>query len=232
MWRAVLVAALLSATPATAQTFIDAGRDGLLEAQTPPPADDTLAGAADLVAVLVVQGLRDGDVEVEARIDGDLPALTWALRALGPGYDPAYQPAAFALFDAVRVDMTRAVDMIKAQGAQRVRPHQRDPRVKPSLSIEGHGSNSWPSGRAAATRVWAGVLTDLFPERAPQLEAAADRSATLRLIGGVHYPTDLVEGKRLADMFLERLRANSTYRTQIQRAKVEMQTSASTKRKP
>ncbi|MDQ8755373.1 hypothetical protein RCO27_03950 [Sphingosinicella sp. LHD-64] len=207
------------AQPAAAQTFIDAERDGLVALASAPPADNSLAGTADLEAVFIVEALRTPELAREAALDGDMPPLDWARRALGPGYDPARQPAAFALFEAVRADMTRTVDVIKARGPQRARPHQRDPRVRPSLSIEGHGTNSWPSGRAAATRVWADVLADLFPERANSLRAAASRSAQLRVIGGVHYPTDLIAGFRLADVFLERLHANPLYQCRLAAAR-------------
>lgn len=216
MLKSMLAAVLVGiAMPVAAQTFVDAGRDGLLEMQEQPPADDSIAGRADVEAVLIIQRLRSPDAEREATIDGDLPARVWAHNALGPDYSPERHPAAFALFDAVRADMTKVVDDVKAKGAQRKRPHQRDPRVKPSLSVEGHGSNAWPSGRTAATRVWATVLSDLFPARGDVLATAARRSAELRLIGGVHYPTDLIAGERLADQFLVKLRANRLYRERL-----------------
>lgn len=207
--------AILAAAPAAAQTFVDAERDGLIAMMPAPPPDEGVAGAADLEAVYIIEGLRTPQLAREAAVDGDLPALEWARRALGPGYSPERQTAAFALFELVRADMTKVVDDIKARGHQRARPHQRDPGVRPSLSIEGHGSNTWPSGRAAATRVWAAVLADLFPERAEALHAAARRSAHLRVIGGVHYPTDLIAGYRLADAFLAKLRVNPLYRCRL-----------------
>lgn len=215
---AILIAATI-AVPAGAQNFVDAGRDGLIALVEAPPGDGSVAGAADLETVHIIEGLRTPAVEREAAIDGDMPALQWAERSLGPGYSPDRQPAAFALFELVRSDMTKVVDDVKAAGYQRQRPHQRDPGVRPSLSIEGHGSNAWPSGRAAATRVWAGVLADIFPERSDALVLAARRSAHLRVIGGVHYPTDLIAGYRLADAFLAKLRASPLYQCRLAAAR-------------
>lgn len=214
--RAWLIAlAVLVAAPAAAQTFVDAERDGLVTVAGQPPTDASREGVADLEAVLLVQRLRNRDVELEATIDGDMPARTWASRALGPDFTPERFPLSFELFDEVRADMTKVVDVAKAKGAQRKRPHQRDARVEPSLSVEGHGSNSWPSGRTAATRVWAAVLADLFPGRKAALDTAAARSAELRLIGGVHYPSDLVAGRMLAHAFLVKLRALPAYRSRL-----------------
>lgn len=165
--------------------------------------------------MLLVQRLRSPAQEPEAAADADLAPPALALRQLGVGYSAARYPLAFALFDAARADMTRAVDVVKARGPQRARPHARDRRVQPSLSIKRRGGNAWPSGRAAATRVWASVLGDIFPERRDALLAAARRSGELRLIGGVHYPTDIVAGERLADAFLARLRADPAYRVRL-----------------
>ena len=224
-----LLAALAVLAPsigAGAQTFVGAERDGLLAAMPAPPTDESLAGQADLEAVLIAQAQRSEVEAHAAAFDGDLGPRAWAAFNLGPDVRPDRYPLAFALFDAVRTDMTKVVDDVKAKGHQRPRPHQRDPlRVKPSLSIKGHGSNSWPSGRAAASRVWAGVLSDLFPEKAETLAAAAERTALLRVVGGVHYPSDLVAGKALADHFLRTLRGRPDYQRRLREARNEIERS-------
>lgn len=224
-WLVLGCAAALAAiaVPVQAQSFVDAARDGLVAVVGVPPADSSDGHAADLEAVLTAQLHRSEMEAYAAAFDGDLPPLLWAELALGKGFTRTAYPEAFALFDAVRADMTKVVDDVKAMGPQRRRPHMVDQRIKPSLSIEGHGSNSWPSGRAAATRVWAAVLTDLFPARGAALALAAERSAALRLIGGVHYPSDLVAGKRLADAFLAKLRADPAYQRQLAAARAASQ---------
>jgi acid phosphatase (class A) len=214
-----LVSAVLLSTPVAAQSYVDAERDGLVLVVGVPPSPGSAAFAADLEAVLIAQMHRSDIEAYAAAFDGELSARQWAEMVLGKDFGAADYPAAYALFDAVRADMTRVVDVVKAKGPQRSRPHMDDPRVRPSLSVEGHGSNSWPSGRAAATRVWAGVLADIFPNGTRDLAFAAERSAALRLIGGVHYPSDLVAGKRLADQFLLLLRANPDYRRQLAMAR-------------
>jgi acid phosphatase (class A) len=216
---ALCLAGALHGAPATAQTFVDVEKDGLIAVVGQPPQDGDLASEADLEAVLIAQRQRSEIEAYAAAFDGELSPLAWAMQALGRGYTPQTYPDSFALFDAVRADMSKAVDVIKEKGPQRKRPHQQDSRVTPSLSVSEHQSNSWPSGRAAATRVWAGVLADLFPERKAALVRAADRSAALRLIGGVHYPTDLAAGRRLADAFLARLRTQPLYQQKLAQAR-------------
>lgn len=205
------------AAPAPAQTFVDAERAGLVALLPPPPPDDSLAGRADLEAVLLVQAIRTPAQTQAAATDADLGPLEWAEAVLGPDYPRARFPEHYALFELARADMTRTVDLVKAKGHQRARPAVRDRRVRPSLPVEGHGANSWPSGRAAASRVWAGILSDLFPARAEALAEAARRTGDHRVLGGVHYPTDLVAGHLLADGFLRQLRASAAYRAAVAR---------------
>lgn len=209
--------ALAAPAPAAAQSFVNGERDGILALLPAPPVDASIAGQADLATVLLIQRLRSRADETAASADAGLGPLDWAREALGAGYEADRHPERFALFERARRDMTALVDLVKARGPQRARPAARDPRVRPSLSVEGHGANSWPSGRAAASRAWAGILSDLFPERADALALAAQRTGESRLIGGVHYPTDLAAGHWLADAFLARLRAHSAYRAELRR---------------
>jgi acid phosphatase (class A) len=222
-WVAVAFSGLMCTiiSAVSAQTFVDAERNGLIETVGEPPTLGTLAHDADLQGVLIAQMQRSDAEAYAAKLDGELSAHQWAQATLGKGYSSQTHPASFALFDEVRANITKVVDVLKAKGPQRRRPHQDHASVKPSLRLDEHNTNGWPSGRAAASRVWAGVLSDLFPERAAALTLAAERSAALRVTGGVHYPTDLVAGKKLADAFLVILRANPTYRTKLASAKLQ-----------
>lgn len=198
-------------SPAAEPALVDPDRLLASGALPPPPAPDSLADRADLDAVLLVQGMRTPALAAEAAADAALMPQAWAAARLGR----PLVPAEAAFFDAARAGMTQAIDRAKAQGAQRPRPATRDSRVSPSLSIEGHGTNSWPSGRAAATLAWAGILSDLEPDRAQALAAAAQRSGDLRVIGGVHYPSDVAAGRMLAARYLADLRASPAYRSRL-----------------
>lgn len=204
----MLVVVLL---PAAADAFVDPERLLASGALPPPPPPGSLADRADLDAVLLMEALRTPALAAEAAADADLLPRGWAEARLGR----ALSAAEAAFFDEARAGMTRAIDIAKATGAQRPRPAAQDARVAPSLSIVGHGTNSWPSGRAAATRVWAGILADLEPGRAGALQAAAHRAGDLRVIGGVHYPSDVTAGRMLADRYLAALRASPDYQARL-----------------
>ena len=62
------------------------------------------------------------------------------------------------------------------------------------------GGLSYPSGHSTIAHVFALILADLVPERRAEFLARADAAALNRVIGGVHHPSDIEAGKRLADL--------------------------------
>ena len=70
---------------------------------------------------------------------------------------------------------------------------------------------SYPSGHAAWAYMTAAVLSDLFPERTPQLMSRAAEIAESRIVGGVHFPSDVASGKRAGLAIAERIVSSKMY---------------------
>ena len=79
----------------------------------------------------------------------------------------------------------------------RPRPYITHSEIKPCIDLE--NTKSYPSGHAAISRMYARILSVIYPERALLFLKRADQSAINRLIGGVHYPSDVAAGKVLGD---------------------------------
>lgn len=79
----------------------------------------------------------------------------------------------------------------------RPRPYVLNPLIKPCITKE--HSSAYPSGHTAFSRVMAIVLARIYPERQVALIERADEIALGRVIGGVHHPSDIIAGKKLAD---------------------------------
>jgi acid phosphatase (class A) len=79
----------------------------------------------------------------------------------------------------------------------RARPYDAHSEVKPCIELE--TSTSFPSGHATIARFYANVLTEYFPARKAEFFKRADEAALNRVIGGVHYPSDIAAGKKLGD---------------------------------
>ncbi len=99
----------------------------------------------------------------------------------------------------------------------RPRPFMRDASI--SLCVSEHFSGSYPSGHAANSRAMARVLAMLFPDRAQKFFASSDRVGENRVIGGVHYPSDVEAGKMLADKVFEALMVSPKFREQFVQTK-------------
>jgi acid phosphatase (class A) len=96
---------------------------------------------------------------------------------------------------------------------KRPRPFISDAGLNPCLGkIPGF---AYPSGHTALSRICAYVLSDLQPERRAEFMTRADEAALLRVIGGVHYPTDIAAGKRLSDALYPLLKKSPVFRKEL-----------------
>ena len=75
---------------------------------------------------------------------------------------------------------------------------------------------SYPSGHATISRIEALVLADLVPARRAELLARADEIALSRVIGGVHHPSDIEAGKRLAETLYAVYRKSPAFRRELE----------------
>lgn len=188
----------------------------------PPPAPGSLAAEADIMAVLQVQATRT-------------PAeVAWARRAaigdlfdfadvLGPWFTNGNLPVTAALLRDVDGDLGPGVDVSKNLFA-RPRPFLVDARVRPCVGrpkVGGRFQGSYPSGHTMQFFVEATVLARIFPYRRDALFDFAGRMAWGRVIGGVHFPTDLVAGKLAAAAIVAELDKSPAFQAELEKARAE-----------
>lgn len=80
---------------------------------------------------------------------------------------------------------------------KRPRPYDSHSELKPCIPRE--SSYSYPSGHTTLGRVLARVLSEIYPERAALIMKRGNEVSKNRIIGGVHYPSDVAAGKILGD---------------------------------
>jgi len=182
-----------------------------------PPAPDSVAGAADLDTVLQVQASRTPpEIEWAKIVEKDDVFLNHTVT--GDWLEPTRLPITAAFFRALANDL-KAVDAASKLPFKRSRPYQRETRVKPCVTLP--SSSSYPSGSALQALVWAELLAELLPEKREALIARAYRAAWGRVIGGVHFPTDIEAGRRLAGPFLKACRRNPEFVSRFQAVRQE-----------
>lgn len=87
---------------------------------------------------------------------------------------------------------------------RRVRPYDTDPSLTPCVKKPG-GQRSYPSTHAALGGVGACVLARLYPAKAKRIQDYGAYIGKLRVIAGVHHPSDVAAGQSLARQICERL---------------------------
>ena len=96
---------------------------------------------------------------------------------------------------------------------KRPRPFLRDPALDPCLGRV--GGLAYPSGHATISRLFALMLADLVPSRKKEFFARADAAALDRVIGGVHHPSDIEAGKKLAEKLYKRYRKSPVFQADM-----------------
>lgn len=173
-----------------------------------PPPPDSIAGQAEIMTLLQLQEWRTEDHVSWAKLV-ETDSVFNLSAVLGPWFKPDRLPLTAVLFKQIGDDM-RAMDSLAKKPFARPRPSTIEPRLRPCVTVP--ASMSYPSGSATQALVWAELLAEAMPSRRDELVARAHRAAWGRVIGGVHYPSDLVAGQLLARHYLAECRKSPKFR--------------------
>lgn len=102
---------------------------------------------------------------------------------------------------------------------KRHRPYSADKRIKPCVDLPGN-SQSYPSGHTVHAMATACTLEMIYPEKAKAIREYADKLAEQRLIGGVHFPSDVEAGKKLAEQLCRKLKGNAEFKAAVKQAAI------------
>jgi acid phosphatase (class A) len=138
---------------------------------------------------------------------------------LGERYTPEAYPALFTVLGHAQSDAWRIGDHVQDFWG-RTRPWLTDNRVQ--LLTKKITRPSYPSGHTNTNHVWAHVLSELFPAKRKALFDKAYSIGMNRMKGGVHYPSDIEGGKRLAAMIFEKMKANPQFQAELAAARAEL----------
>jgi acid phosphatase (class A) len=191
----------------------------------PPPAAGTEQEKQDLLRVLVLQAIRSpADVD-RAQSEADFSPFVFS-RVLGPWFTAENLPQTWALLREVMNETGGVVDPAKKFYA-RPRPFVVNSEVRPCVKRE--ESFSYPSGHATHAMVLALVLSEIFPDERESLIDEAKSVGMDRVRGGVHYPTDIEAGEKLARAIFDRMRQSDAFKDQLEQAKFECESHAGTR---
>jgi acid phosphatase (class A) len=197
----------------------------------PPPAPDgSPSTQAELGFLHMIDRTRSAADAEQAAAAGKIKSGAIFAQALGAEFDLAKLPATRALLDTVRAEEKEAVHRAKDH-FQRKRPYVTDTGLHP-CSVNEDPLSSYPSGHTTMAYSMAAILARLIPGKAPAIMAAAADYARTRLTCEQHYPSDVAAGEAYGMLVAERLMTVPAFRSQFEKARLELHAAGERMAKP
>jgi acid phosphatase (class A) len=181
-----------------------------------PPADDSALDKADLDFTVALQDAATPAEIAHAVQSAGFTVFTFA-EVLGPEFTAERYPRTAAFFARLAETANGVKNSLK--------DHFRRPRpvdghkglVKELVPYE--DGFSYPSGHATRSWLFALVLGELDPPARPAFLRAAAQVGLDRVIGGMHYQSDVVNSRALAELLFECLQKDAAFSTAVQELK-------------
>lgn len=181
------------------------------------PSPSTEASRKEVEIVADLQAKRTAEQLALCMADIQQSVFRFA-NVVGENFASAKLPKATAFFHRVY----RTESAFNKQGKtkwERPRPPAFDERVKP---IEKLDNAAYPSGHSAFAYITAIVLADIVPEKREAIFARAIEFGNNRVLGGMHFPTDVEAGRQMAVMVAVLMYRNPAFRKDLEEARTEV----------
>ena len=213
-----LVAAPLRASEAK---YLSAGQPDTLQLLAPPAAADSLEGRAELEATFVVHTTAAPELITRAADENKFTIFHFA-PVIGVWFVSGKFPKTEALFKEVEAEAKAVTDDAKNH-FQRPRPYHIAPQRFPhSIEHEDPTHYSYPSGHSTRGTVFAALLAELIPEKREALLEKGREIGWLRVIGGVHFPSDVFAGRVLGQALAREFLRSEKFQADLAAAHAEL----------
>ncbi len=224
--RLALLAVILSspflraADPVAAAYLAPAAVDSLL-LLPPPPEAGSRETAADLEEAYEVYRQRTPEERARAVDEVKLTPFHFA-PVIGPWFVAGRFPKTEALFKRLERE-SKAMSTAAKKHWQRPRPYHADPaRFADPVEHEERTDYSYPSGHSTRGTLYALILAEIFPDRRDALLAKGRETGWLRVLGGVHYPSDVFAGRVLGQAQARAFLRSESFQHDLAEARAEL----------
>jgi acid phosphatase (class A) len=243
---------LLDATPAfslSGTPYLAAGAFDSVDLLPPPPSAGSPQQRQDIDGVLKAQRAASPERIEQAENDAKVDIAQFA-SVLSPQFSFATVPGVAAFLRKVARDTRDPVNRAK-DCWERPRPFVADERVHPPGMMQQETANrpgatpantaphdpaspclpvesaqaysySYPSGHSTFGAMTAILLANMVPEKRRELFARGWDYGQSRIVGGVHFPSDVESGRIEATAMVALVMQNADFRTDFSAAKAEL----------
>jgi len=213
----VLIAILLVGLPALGKestpAWILPSNDSYQQLIPPPPAPGSPAAQADLDAVLALQ-----DHPTKAELDHAEATVGFTVftyrESLGEGFSAAIYPKTAEFFQQLGEVANARKNFLK-DCYKRERPYIAHPGMVKELVTVEHGW-SYPSGHSTRAWLFALVLGTLDPSHRNAFLCSAMTVCNDRVLGGMHYPSDMMASRVLAEGLYRDLMKDPSFKKDLE----------------
>jgi acid phosphatase (class A) len=185
----------------------------------PPPVAGSVADKQDIAAMQDMQAKRTQTMCDFAQADVDYSLK----RFLVPlGYTLNGDTVQTELLIKSATGALRSASDTAKNLYKRPRPYDYPVGLVPCITKVPASSYSYPSGHAAHGYMLAALLTQMVPENQAKWFGRAAEYGRSRMVGGVHFPSDIEGGRLLGLALAERALLDPTTRAQLDLAKPEL----------
>jgi acid phosphatase (class A) len=202
-----------------AKPFTDAKEVNLLVLLPPPPANDSAQMKAELGEILTIQVTRTPEMAARAVADAEEDVWRFSDAINNPKFTKENLPKFSAFFDRIVETEAAVVDPAKDVW-KRPRPHLYSDLVKPIVPLSKSGS--YPSGHTTLGTLMGIVLSNMVPEKKAELMTRAWEYGHNRVVGGIHYATDIEAGRIAGTVIAQTIMTHDDYKTEYEAAKAEL----------
>jgi hypothetical protein len=212
----LLPGSLLAKAPSTAH-YLAPDSVNITAILSGPPAPGSPENKADIDGVLARQQSRTPADILRAKMEENLSPAVFS-DVFGHWFTPKRLPLTFALLENAASDAETISGSAKTLW-NRPRPPLQNHDIHPVLTVP--ASPSYPSGHAMRGALWSIILARLAPEYQDRILARGAQIGEDRIIGGVHFPSDVAAGQKLGSTLAFRLLLNPVFQRDYARAQAE-----------
>lgn len=225
-WPLLLLVGLLPRDlSAAAPAYVAVGSidfTGLLAA---PPDSGSPEARADLDLTYRVHTNAAPGALARARNEATLTVFHFA-PVIGPWFRAERLPKTAALFLRVEADAKAMSDAAKAH-FRRLRPYHLEPVLfGGAIEHEPPTEYSYPSGHATRGLLFAWLLAECFPGKRNALLEKGRESGWLRVVGGVHFSSDVQAGRVLGQALAREFLRSSEFQRDLAEVQAELRAAA------